>query len=266
MDKKLTILVLMLAAAVTTVSLCGILIDDMYIRETPNWRAQSIAQDIADMLFGVPMLVLSLIPIKMHKRYGYMMLGGTLLFFIYTFLLYCFDVHFNRLFILYCITLSLSFYTFLHLLTTVRKIHYWQWFDAAKPVGTFVWFFRIVAAAFYFLWLSDIIPSIISNTSPPSLTETGLPTNAVHVLDLAFFLPGLLIISHYLGKRNPAAYIAAGMFLIFSFIMAASIGLLVIYMYSTNITADVSPAYIMFILSTLSLIIFIRQTRLITDR
>jgi len=43
----------------------------------------------------------------------------------------------------------------------------------------------------------------------------GLPTNPVHILDLAFFLPGAVITGVLLLKRGPLAYTLAPPFLVF---------------------------------------------------
>src|SRR5689334_19574895 len=99
---------------VTGVSLVGIFSDDFYAKETLNWQIQSAGQDIIDLVLVVPFL-LTTTPITFKiKRTGALLWGGVLLYLIYTFIIFCFDVHFNKLFILYCLTLGLAFYSFIY--------------------------------------------------------------------------------------------------------------------------------------------------------
>ena len=39
--------------------------------------------------------------------------------------------------------------------------------------------------------LSEIVAPMVSGTIPEALAEAGLPTNPVHVLDVAMFLPAV---------------------------------------------------------------------------
>ena len=67
------------------------------------------------------------------------------------------------------------------------------------------WFLIVVAALFALLWLSEIVPDLLVGRPPTSAAEWNIPTNPVHVLDLAFFLPAaclsgvLLLRHHWLG-------------------------------------------------------------------
>jgi len=60
--------------------------------------------------------------------------------------------------------------------------------------------------------MAEIVPALIYNTIPNSVVETGLITNAVHVIDLSIVLPGIFItgISLLLGKSS--GFILAPMF------------------------------------------------------
>ena len=43
---------------------------------------------------------------------------------------------------------------------------------------------------FAFLWLSDVVPALLTGRVPASLTEAGLWVNPIHVIDLSMVLPG----------------------------------------------------------------------------
>lgn len=45
------------------------------------------------------------------------------------------------------------------------------------------------AALFALLWLSEILRDLVARRLSTSASQRNVPTNPVHVLDLAFFLP-----------------------------------------------------------------------------
>lgn len=89
-----------------------------------------------------------------------------------------------------------------------------------KAVSVFLMIFGL---AFFALWSSDIVQSLASGNVPKSVTDTGLPVNPVHVLDLGFILPGMVITSIMLWKRRPTGYLFAVPFLMFAAIMGIGI-------------------------------------------
>jgi hypothetical protein len=55
----------------------------------------------------------------------------------------------------------------------------------------------------------------MSGNTPQSVIDMGLPTNPVHILDLAFFLPAVILTGVLLLKRKPLAYTLAPSFIVF---------------------------------------------------
>ena len=60
---------------------------------------------------------------------------------------------------------------------------------AGRPLRWPGWFLIGAAALFTLLWLSQILPDLLAQRPSRSASELNVPTNPVHVLDLAFFLP-----------------------------------------------------------------------------
>ena len=73
----------------------------------------------------------------------------------------------------------------------------------------------VVAVLFAFLWLSEDLPALLAGATPKSAVEMGVPTNPVHVLDFAFFLPAGVLSGVLLLKRVPLAYTLAPAFVVF---------------------------------------------------
>src|SRR5262245_26042156 len=113
MKRKTLSFSLPLAAVVIACSLAGMLTPGFYEKETPNWQAQSYGQDLVDLFLIVPALLVTAVAGRKNEK-SFLVWGGVVLYVAYTFVLYCFDVHFNSLFFFYCIALGLSFYACLY--------------------------------------------------------------------------------------------------------------------------------------------------------
>jgi hypothetical protein len=246
-----------LATLIITAACVGLFTPDFYSRETPNWIAQAIGQDAIDLFLIAPFLIITSILAAAKNRIAFLLWGGLNLYLIYTFVIYCFDVHFNKLFVIYCIILGLSFYSFLYFLfslpgTPIKDENYKN--SAVKIVAIY---FLFIPCIFYFLWLAEIIPAIIGHTAPQSLIETGLITNPVHVLDLSIFLPGIFIIAVLLLKKRSLGLLLAPVILVFFVLMDITIGGLVIAMKIKGIETGYTITLIMSVLAVFSLILLI---------
>lgn len=235
------------------VSALGLFTNNFYYRETTNWATQGIAQDMVDLFFISPILLIASILAYKRNLIAKLIWGGTNLFVIYTFALYCFAVHFNVLFIPYCIVFGLSIYSFIYFLyitiaSTQKSFPIKDSWRKATAV-----FLILIAGVFYLLWLSEIIPANINNTIPKSIAGTGVLTNPVHVIDLAVCLPGIFIIAVLLLKKKIAGLLLTPPVLVFCIEMSLSIAALMVVMKQRNELADLSPLYFMGIIALIGL-------------
>jgi len=247
-----------LAVFVIVVSYAGLFIPDTYAKETANWTAQAIGQDIIDLFLITPLLLITSWLAYKKSRVALLLWSGVLVYLIYTFVLFCFAVHFNYLFIVYCTALGLSFYAFLYFLLSQIKEPVASWYNDRVPVKTVGIYLIILSGLFYLLWLSEIIPANINNITPATITETGLITNPVHALDLSVVLPGMMIVAILLIKRKPLGLLLAPAVLTFGILMDITIGSLMIVMDMRGIETDLSLTVIMGLLAlfTLGLLIW----------
>ncbi len=249
-------LILILAVLVAATSLAGIILPDTYVRESADWKAQGIAQDLFDLFFAVPALLISLWFFRKGSPAGFFMLAGILIFLIYTFIIYTFGVHFNNFFLIYCITLASSSYSLIYLFWATGSIRVQGWFNTERNVRGAVIYLYFFAALFYVLWLSEIIPAIMNNSVPAVLSQTGLFTNPVHVLDLSFLLPGFIITALLLKRRDALGYLFAPSIMTFSIVMTLSIATLIFYEIAGGFSTDYSPAIAMTIFALVSVLMF----------
>jgi hypothetical protein len=82
-------------------------------------------------------------------------------------------------------------------------------------VKVVAWILIVVGLLFGLLWLSEDIPALLSGTTPQSLIDLSVPANPVHILDLGFFLPGVITTGVLLLKKKPLAYTLAPSFIVF---------------------------------------------------
>ena len=69
------------------------------------------------------------------------------------------------------------------------------------PRTAAAWVLIATGALFAGLWLSELVPALITGEVPASLTEAGLRVNPIHVIDLSMVLPGF-ILSGVAAMRN----------------------------------------------------------------
>lgn len=211
------------AAGFTAVaSLGGLLLRATYAHEAPGWAVQALAQDWFDLIVVCPLLVAGAIQSLRGSAIGTGGLVGAVLFVVYSFLIYAFDVHFNALFLVYCATLGLAGYSLLGLVAGVltSPVADRQHKGTARFTG---WLLVVVAALFAALWLKDIVPAIVSGSTPDVLRASGLPTNPVQVIDLSFFLPAQAMVGLSLLRRRPLGLALAPAMLVFGILMSALI-------------------------------------------
>jgi hypothetical protein len=195
---------LSLAAALlaAVASAAGIYVPGIYARETASWAAQGVGQDIVNLFVLCPALLLSAYHAASGSTRGLLVWLGLLMYFVYSYLLYAFFVHFNTLFPVYVAVLSLSFWAGIGALSGVSLERLTSVFDRRRPYRAHGLYRMVSAVLFSALWLSDIVPALASGTMPPEVTEAGLPVNPVHVLDLAFVLPAMMATAVLLWKRD----------------------------------------------------------------
>lgn len=215
-----------LAVLVAAISLGGLLMPSLYAQETANWAAQAIAQDWFDLIIAAPCLVAAAIWASSGSRRGQLVLGGALLYAAYTLVIYAFAVHLNALFLVYCAGLGIALYSLISLGHAVGSADASTWFDDHVPRRAAGGFVVVVGVAFAALWLLQLVPAAVTGEVPQELADTGLVTNPVHVMDLAFILPLHVIAGVSLWRRRPLGFVLAPVVLAFGALMAASIAFL----------------------------------------
>ena len=208
---------LSIAAALAGIagSIISLSVKSIYSDLTPAFLAQALAQDIANLAVVSPLwLVFAVLALRGSWR-AYLLWLGVLTFTVYNYVIYTFSIPFGPLFLLWVAVLGMGIYSLIGGITAVDHKVVASLFPVRRVIQVVAWFLIITAILFCFLWLSEDIPALLSDTTPKSLTDMALPTNPVHILDLGFFLPAVIATGVMLIRKKPLAYTLAPSFIVF---------------------------------------------------
>ena len=99
---------------------------------------------------------------------------------------------------------------------------------------------------------------------PQSITESGLLTNPVHVLDLGLYLPAMIITSILLWRRKLLGYTFAIPLLVFSVLTGIGILATLFAMRSKGLSASVGVELFIAVIVVVSLVLsvlFLREVK-----
>lgn len=253
-----------LAAVVTGSSLGGILLPEVYARETASWGAQGLGQDWVNLILVAPLLAGGTWLAGRGRRAWTFLLAGAYFYLLYSYVLYAFCMHFNRLYFLYIAGLGLSTYALVLLGLELRDAHVETWFDRGRPTRLPALYLLLNALLFSFLWLSEDIPAVLSGEAPKSLAEVGLITNPVHVLDLGIVLPAMATAAWKLLRKEAFGYLLFPVMMVFCMVMAAALLGMAAALKARTVTEDLTLAWIfgvLFVLDAGVLAYFLRGMR-----
>jgi hypothetical protein len=201
---------LSIAAAIATgISSAAGAFGSAYARETPSWAAQGTGQDLVNLFVAAPLLIATAVFTARGSLRALLVWLGLLLYIVYSYVLYAFDVHFNRLFLFYVAALACAFYACVGAILTLDHRRLAAAFPSETPTRAMTVLLVAVGVLFAALWLADIVPALTSGRAPASVDEVGLPVNPIHVLDLAFALPGLIAVGALVHRRHPIGMLLA---------------------------------------------------------
>jgi len=232
------------AMLVLIASIAGLALKSTYARETTSYAIQAVGQDIANLV-SVAVLVMAVYFVSKGSVRALLVWMGALLTLLYAYVIYAFAAHFNSLFLVYVAILGLSFYTFFSSTLGLLPERLQPHFVAVTKARVVSVYLLLVVVLFALLWLSQDIPAMVAGKAPQSVTESGLLTNPVHVLDLGLYLPAMIITALLLWRRKFLGYFFAIPLLIFSIL--TGIGILAIDLVTGMRGMPTSPGVDLFI-------------------
>lgn len=205
------------AAAVIAMVASGIglsSVDRIYGRETAPFVDQAIAQDLVNVTLAAPAtLLLAWLAWRGSMRAG-LLWTGVLTFTAYNYVIYTMSIHVGPLFLAWVAVLGLTFWSLVGGLRALRPSAVAAGL-AGAPRRVVGWYLVVIAGMFTMLWLADIVPAVLEGRVPRGALDLGLPSNPVHVLDLAIFLPAVVAIGCLVLRGRPTGLTLAPAALVF---------------------------------------------------
>lgn len=245
----LTLPIAILLAIATT---GGIFISGLY-RDNLYFMAQAVGQDFISLVVVLPTLVVTAFLASRGSPHARIIWLGGLIYLVYTYAVAAFDVNFNSLFLVYVAVLGCSLYALIGGLVTTNLLDIKKCFTEKTPVQAVSIYLAVLAVLFYFLWLREIVPALMAREIPQSIQDNGTPTNAVHVLDMAWILPAFVITALSLWRKRALGYTLAGAFLSYCVLLILAILSMVAFMIRGGYPVAVPQVVIFATLLTISL-------------
>jgi hypothetical protein len=209
---SLSILAAFLAIAGNIIALS---VPRIYANLTAVFLPQAIAQDIASLAIVSPLwLILAILALRGSLR-AYLLWLGVLTFTVYNYVIYTFAVPFGSLFLLWVAVFGLSIFALIGGVVSVNHEVVKSSFKSERAIKVIAWVLIVTGGLFALLWLSEDVPALLSGKTPQSVIDMAIPTNPVHILDLGFFLPAVIITGVMLLRQKPFAYTVTPVFLVF---------------------------------------------------
>jgi hypothetical protein len=213
-----------------------------YAQEKPVSVAGGVASDIVDLFLVLPILVLSTIFARRGSVRAALIWTGTLGFLSYNFMIYAFDVHFNPMFLAYCAVLGLSFYGLITALGYLSPDEVAKTFSPRAPRIPIAVVFLFIAVSAASREVMEIVAAIRSGQKPPGILETGQFTDPIHVLDLCFLLPALVIAAVLLLRRREKGFVLAPVLSVVLILISVEVVTIILVMIKKGLTTDYRPA------------------------
>jgi len=214
----------------------------IYARESANSAAGCYATDILDLYLIVPILIVTTVLAMRGSVPALMIWAGTLMSLAYNFMIYTFEIHFNAMFLAYCAVLGLCIYGLIGVRQFLATDEVAKTYSVRVPR-------RLMAATFIFIALSaavnelkEDVSSIMSGTIPAGINEAGQRTDPIHVLDLSFLLPAMVIAGVLLLRRKPLGFVFAPVLTTAMIMISVEVITIVAVLIRRGLTSSWGPA------------------------
>lgn len=196
-----------IVAILLVVSAAGGLFWNGLYRDNDFVVPQAKGQDLVTLIIVFAVLAPAIWFARKDSLRARLAILGIFAYAAYSYAIYACGSRFNEFFLLYVAILSLSTYGLTVGLFRINSPAVKEAVGKRSPLKTTAVFFLFAAVLFIFIWLSEIVPATLSGTGLRTAEQFGTPTNMVHVLDLGFLLPALIISAILLLRGRAWGYV-----------------------------------------------------------
>lgn len=242
-----TAFLLSLIIAITTifVALAGLVYKDLFYPTNILLRT-FVPNDVANLVLGLPLLVLSLFFAQRGKLIGYLCLPGALFYLLYAYIPYLLAVPFSILFLPYLLIVSLSSCTIIYLIAGMNVEIVKQKLEGKAPArlsGGILFGFAILII----IRQVALITAALIKQSPVEMIEIS-----VWISDLAVACPALMAVSLSLWKGKSLGYLAgAGFLLSYGILVVGLIIVIISQAHYTQSSVNISDIAVLVIMAAI---------------
>lgn len=223
-------------------------------------------QDFTILVVGIPVLAVGLWYAVRNSPRGHLIWLGGLAYMTYMWASIAIQIPFNELFLVYIALFGLSLFTLIGGMVSTDAERISQTLEGHLNVSLYSGALTVIGIGLGALWLSDVVPPLLTGTTPTLIEEAGQQAMATHVIDLGVVVPAILLSGAWLYQERTWGYVFAGVVLVLGAVLAAPIGIMTLVL-MTGETVTVSPIAAVFtflpiLISALLAVTYLRSMEL----
>jgi hypothetical protein len=242
----------LIAFLASVAALAGLLRPALY-RDAPLIVPQLLGQDLVTLAAGVPLVVAGAWLDARGSLRGRLLWLGGLGYLVYTYGTYALGARWNELFLVYVAVFGLSVYAFTFGMVRTDAARVRHELSSGAPVRSAATFLIVTAVFFALLWTMENVRALIAGTVPQTLIDGELPTNIIHVFDLAVVLPALVIGGIWLLRDRAWGYVLTGVLLVKVATLGLAVTAMGVFVLRSGMAAPLLPFFVVLTLGSLAL-------------
>jgi hypothetical protein len=173
------------------------------------------------------------------------------------------QIPFNAFFLVYVALFGLSLFTFVGGMVKTDADEIRGTLEGRINTTLYGGALVVIGLGLGALWLSDVLPPLLSGTTPLLIEEAGPQAMVTHVIDLGVVVPSIFISAAWLFRERTWGFVFAGVELVLGATLAAPIGIMTLVLMAGD-TVTISPVAAFFtflpiLVSTLLAITYLRS-------
>jgi hypothetical protein len=186
-----------------------------FYRPDPHTLPAFLAQDAITLLFGLPLLLVSLWTARNGSLRGFLLWMAALFYFAYSYAYYLLSPEFNALYLAYIAIVSMSGYGLLYLLLSTDTLAVKDRFSQGTRGRIAAGFLIVMSLLMGMKWVTAIVGSLAGGPSP---TPVDL---GVYPMDLVIAFPAMFWGGIWLWRKEALGFVVGAVLLV----KAAAVGL-----------------------------------------
>lgn len=197
----------------------------LYAYDSVSGAAQEVAQDVVTLLVGLPLLLTAMALFRRGGLRGQLLYAGTLGYFLYTYAMMAFQTAYNPLFLVYVALFSLSLFSFVMAIGTIRVAELPGQFSPRLPRRSIAGFLFAIGGFLLLAWLGRIAQGLAGGRPPFGLE--AYTTLVIQVLDLGLIVPLAFLSGALLWRKSAWGYLLASIVLVKGFTLSIAVSAMV---------------------------------------